>query len=283
MFVSLLQGLDRGAVGRVGLSFPAASGFAYSCLGRMLSPGVEAGASQGPSPWGLAVPQRAIRGCKDPTGTLASKAVCGQGHVCLAWLVQLRSREPRRWGHRQRRRGWPASPSSVRKVRGLCPHGVCAQGPHPCFFLEHEKLPGWGNSDKGVVVGPTPSQGPSRHTALPSLGLGVHSFRPRVVSPTPGSSPRRSVLLSLALLSSRRLTAGLLCHPHVPHVSAGPRAIMLGPLQRCPGAPALIWGWCPEDTAVQALEEGHGVHGAPSRVAEDLSVTCPSAFTHSLS
>lgn len=55
---------------------------------------VEAGASQGPSPWGLAVPQRGIRGCKDPTGTLASKAVCGQGPVCLAWLVQLRAENP---------------------------------------------------------------------------------------------------------------------------------------------------------------------------------------------
>ena len=42
----------------------------------------------------------------------------------------------------------------------------------------------------------------------------------------------------------------------------GPRALMLGPLQRCPGAPALIWGWCPEDTAVQALEVGQGARGA---------------------
>ncbi|KAM7236790.1 hypothetical protein CapIbe_012462, partial [Capra ibex] len=55
--------------------------------------------------------------CKDPTGTLASKAVCGQGPVCLAWLVQLRSREPRRRGQWKGRRGWPASPSSVRKVQ----------------------------------------------------------------------------------------------------------------------------------------------------------------------
>ena len=62
---------------------------------------------------------------------------------------------------------------------------MCAQGPHASFFLEHEQLPGWGKSDRGAVMGPTPSQGPSRHTALPSLGLGVHSFRPRVVSPPP--------------------------------------------------------------------------------------------------
>ena len=41
----------------------------------------------------------------------------------------------------------------------------------------------------------------------------------------------------------------------------GPRALMLGPLQRCPGAPALMWGWCPEDTAVQALEVGQGMRG----------------------
>lgn len=58
---------------------------------------------------------------------------------------------------------------------------------------------------------------------------------------------------------------------------------MLGPLQRCPGAPALIWGWCPDDTAVQALEVGQGTRGASSRVAEDLSVPCSSTFTHSLS
>lgn len=57
---------------------------------------------------------------------------------------------------------------------------------------------------------------------------------------------------------------------------------MLGPPQRCPGAPALIWGWCPEDTAVQALEEGRGAHWASSRVAEDLSVTCPPSLIPSL-
>ena len=250
----------------------------------MLSPGVEAGASQGPSQWGLAVPQGALRGCKDPTGTLASRAVCGRGPVCLAWLVQLRSREPRRRGHRQGGRGWPASPSSVRKVRGPFPHGVCAQGPHPSFFLEYEQLPGWGKSMTGVWSwAPHPPMVPAGTQLEPSLCSGTHSFRPCVVSPTPGSSPRKSVLLSLALLSSRRLTAGLLCHPHVPHVSAGPRAIMLGPLQRCPGAPALIWGWCPDDTAVQALEVGQGTRGASSRVAEDLSVPCSSTFTHSLS
>lgn len=190
----------------------------------MLSPGVEAGASQGPSQWGLAVPQGALRGCKDPTGTLASRAVCGRGPVCLAWLVQLRSREPRRRGHWQGGRGWPASPSSVRKVRGLCPHGVCAQGPHPSFFLEHEQLPGWGKSMTGEWSwAPHPPKDPAGTQLEPSLCSGTHSFRPCVVSPTPGSSPRRSVLLSLALLSSRRLTAGLLCPPQVPRVSAGPQ------------------------------------------------------------
>ena len=42
-----------------------------------------------------------LGGCKDPIGSLAAKAVCSQGPVCLVWLIQLRSREPRRWGHRQ--------------------------------------------------------------------------------------------------------------------------------------------------------------------------------------
>ena len=179
---------------------------------------------------------------------------------------------------------WPASPSSVRKVRGPCPHGVCAQGAHPSFFLEHEQLPGWGKSMTGAWSwAPHPPRDPAGTQLEPSLCSGAHSFRPRVVSPTTGSSPRTSVLLSLALLSSRRLTTGLLCPPQVPHGPWGPRALMLGPLQRCPGAPALIWGWCPEDTTVQALEVGQGARGASSRVAEDLSVPCSSTFTHSLS
>ena len=178
---------------------------------------------------------------------------------------------------------WPASPSSVRKVRGPCPHGVCAQGAHPSFFLEHEQLPGWGKSMTGTWSwAPHPPRDPAGTQLEPSLCSGAHSFRPHVVSPTTGSSPRTSVLLSLALLSSRRLTAGL-CPPQVPHGPWGPRALMLGPLQRCPGAPALIWGWCPEDTAVQALEVGQGARGASSRVTEDLSVPCSSTFTHSLS
>lgn len=144
--------------------------------------------------------------------------------LCLAWLAELRSREPRRRGHRQGGRGWPASPSSVRKVRGPCPHGVCAQGPHPSFFLEHEQLPGWGKSMTGEWSwAPHPPKDPAGTQLEPSLCLGAHSFRPCVVSPTPGSSPRKSVLLSLALLSSRRLTAGLLCPPQAPLVSAGPQ------------------------------------------------------------
>lgn len=158
---------------------------------------------------------------------------------CMSGLAgPAESREPRRRGHWQGRRGWPASPSSVRKVRGPVPMG--------CVLRDHILVSSWNTSSSQggeSLTGarswaPHPPRDPAGTQLCPPWAWGSTVSDPVLSHPHPGSSPRRSVLLSLALLSSRRLTAGLLCTPPCPPCvsrAQGPHAWASAEVPRSPG------------------------------------------------
>ena len=66
MFVSLLQGPERGAEGRAGLSSPAASGYGFSCLGQMLGPVWRQEPVRVPPNGGLQSPRGHLEDAKTP-------------------------------------------------------------------------------------------------------------------------------------------------------------------------------------------------------------------------
>lgn len=223
MFVCLLQGPEQGVVERAGLSFPATLGFACSCPGRMLGPGVEAGASQGPSQWGLAVPRGALRGMQRPHWLTGSQGSLWPRPCLSGQAAPAEEQRTQETGSPAGRAKVACKPLLSQKVRGPCPHGACAQGPILLSSWNMSCPRGETVYDRGLVVGPHPPRDPGGTQLEPSLCLGVHSFRPRVVHPALAALPGGQCCCLWPCFQAGDGQQVFGSPPQVPLVSAGPQ------------------------------------------------------------